>query len=241
MRPRITRGTARRPHVHGRRRHRRLPARHLQGRLPRPRRDGAAADVAVRAAAAGRRHHPADRDRAGLPHALGVPARVERLEPQDHAAEHVRRHVHRLADGGVAVGGAHPPRHRADRRAVRAAALDRQALRTLDAEAQRRDRHYLRRDRRRHHHARQRRRPGVADSSAAAEAREAALHRHGEHPVRGEQRRQSPGLPHARLSHARQPAGRTDARADRDRWRTSPASGWCGGSRPRCSFASPMC
>ena len=49
---------------------------------------------------------------------------VERLEPQDHAAEHVRRHVRRLADGGVAVGGAHPPRHRSDCRAVRAAALD---------------------------------------------------------------------------------------------------------------------
>ena len=134
------RGTARRPHFHGRRRHRRLPARHLEGRLPRPRRDGAAADVAVRAAAAGRRHHPADRDRAGLPDALGVPARVERLEPQDHAAQHVRRHVRRLADGGVAVGGAYPARHRADCRAVRAAALDRRRFERWIAEAQRRDR-----------------------------------------------------------------------------------------------------
>ena len=47
------------------------------------------------------------------------------------------------------------------------------------AEAERRDRHRLRRDRRRHHHARQCRRAGLADSSAAAEARQAALHRHG--------------------------------------------------------------
>ena len=29
--------------------------------------------------------------------------------------------------------------------------------------------------------------------------------------------------------------------ADRDRRRTTPASGWCGASRPRCSSASPMC
>ncbi len=40
-----------------------------------------------------------------------------------------------------------------------AAALDRQTLRTLDAEAQRHDRRDLRRARRRHHHARQCRRP----------------------------------------------------------------------------------
>ena len=52
----------------------------------------------------------------------------------------------------------------------------------------------VRRDRRRHHHAGQRRRPGLADSPVAAEARKAAVHRHGEHPVRGEQRRQNSGL-----------------------------------------------
>src|SRR5215203_2537761 len=38
-------------HIHGRRRHRRVLARHLQGRFPRHGRHGAAADVAVRAAA----------------------------------------------------------------------------------------------------------------------------------------------------------------------------------------------
>ena len=39
----------------------------------------------------------------------------------------------------------------------------------------------------------------------------------------------------------RQPAGRAGAGADRDRSRTTPASGWCGAPRTRCSSASPMC
>ena len=69
-----------------------IAARPLQGRLPRPRRDGAAADVAVRAAAAGGRDHPADRAGAGRADDLDLSARLERLEPEDHAAQHGGRH-----------------------------------------------------------------------------------------------------------------------------------------------------
>ena len=204
-------------------RHRRGdPARPVQGRLLRPRRDGIAADVAE--------VPPLQAAAIILPTVLAQDALTVWTYRRDWSAwnlkimipEHGGGHCRRRAVRGLLVRRPYPAGDRAHRRHFRAAALARDALRAAGAAARPADRCPVRCHRRLHHHAGQCRRPGLADAPPPAAARQAHLCRHLHHPVCRQQPDENSGLWRARPADGGKPRDRRRAAAgggDGELWR----------------------